>query len=86
MTFAKRRFNGAAAKSSGKYFAHLLKLRLHSRASMGPPLKAAENPNVAPDLGLGRDASMGPPLKAAENATETPAPAPAATSLQWGRR
>jgi len=36
-------FNGAAAKSSGKYGTKVWVCVYNSNASMGPPLKAAEN-------------------------------------------
>ena len=36
-------------------------------ASMGPPLKAAENVKVVDGVEIALLASMGPPLKAAEN-------------------
>jgi len=63
---ACRCFNGAAAKSSGKSKVFDVLSRVPP-ASMGPPLKAAEN--LASFLfSDGRLlASMGPPLKAAEN-------------------
>jgi len=39
-------FNGAAAKSSGKSGARMNPRDLAYLASMGPPLKAAENPDA----------------------------------------
>jgi len=61
-------FNGAAAKSSGKYVTSLAACAGRSAASMGPPLKAAENGQQRHTDGLDlQTASMGPPLKAAEN-------------------
>jgi len=54
-------------------------------ASMGPPLKAAENVKRAVRSATTAAASMGPPLKAAENA-ESPMREPGEDWLQWGRR
>ena len=44
-------FNGAAAKSSGKFAGHCSEGEMQLLASMGPPLKAAENPKARGRLG-----------------------------------
>jgi len=62
----EHRFNGAAAKSSGKY-RHVLERLAAGNASMGPSLKAAENNTMNWTDPVECLASMGPPLKAAEN-------------------
>jgi len=59
-------FNGAAAKSSGKS-SYDTSIANAFFASMGPPLKAAENRIREERERLAIEASMGPPLKAAEN-------------------
>jgi len=57
------------------------------RASMGPPLKAAENVVELRRVRVNRNhASMGPPLKAAENSTQTKENQIGKKILQWGRR
>jgi len=52
-----RRFNGAAAKSSGKFPTTDREPPAQPSASMGPPLKAAEN------LDLGKDRDVGQQLQ-----------------------
>jgi len=79
-------FNGAAAKSSGKYLRVPARARPRIHASMGPPLKAAENRGASFDRVGRRRASMGPPLKAAENADLAPRKPRFRVALQWGRR
>jgi len=81
-----RGFNGAAAKSSGKYGAHSICVPRPQLASMGPPLKAAENRSSGVFSMRHGVASMGPPLKAAENPSVTANPSALPSVLQWGRR
>jgi len=78
-------FNGAAAKSSGKYVPSRGVQPTMQTASMGPPLKAAENEKSSTDAAACRMASMGPPLKAAENQDRL-GRGVRLWKLQWGRR
>jgi len=79
-------FNGAAAKSSGKFVAASTGRSLRTSASMGPPLKAAENAGHCSGGDIQLLASMGPPLKAAENRAPGRGTALGRARLQWGRR
>jgi len=72
---ARYRFNGAAAKSSGKSAGPRTPATRVEAASMGPPLKAAENQHQGGQHEHQQGyASMGPPLKAAENIASAAVP------------
>ncbi len=82
-------FNGAAAHRGGRPDARRGCPRAPgaNRASMGPPLIAAEDPQrrTRPSIATSR-ASMGPPLIAAEDASVRLTGQRLGVALQWGRR
>jgi len=80
------RFNGAAAKSSGKSVRGHDHERLGADASMGPPLKAAEN-RAGTRYALTRFRGFnGAAAKSSGKSASRAASASATNWLQWGRR
>ena len=79
------RFNGAAAKSSGKYGSYLPNGRVE-RASMGPPLKAAENRDARRRAARRHGGFNGAAAKSSGKYLERKLKNTGALQLQWGRR
>jgi len=79
-------FNGAAAKSSGKWppanWSEMIENRFNGAAA-----KSSGKYVLTAFFALKRfEASMGPPLKAAENSPTVSAWGFSSSELQWGRR
>jgi len=79
-------FNGAAAKSSGKYAANAAERAAERRASMGPPLKAAENLPCAGFPFRNFSGFNGAAAKSSGKSGRNCYGDVRALGLQWGRR
>jgi len=79
-------FNGAAAKSSGKWAGHSGAEYGAERASMGPPLKAAENVCHHVSRRVDPYRFNGAAAKSSGKCNEDLARLLRAIELQWGRR